>query len=151
MQCEKGSIVLENLWEGQKRRGEKQGAVLEVIRTLDPCMGFKGNWISLQCLLISQECCCLVSLEMDQILAEKSARYSSAFPYLHPTVLSLLYIQQCCLSVYCGFRSMHGMCICCLDLGVCCIPGSWISVFAVFLKFRCKQMITCSSGGVSDH
>lgn len=42
---------------GGTKEEEEQGAVVEVIRKPDPWLGFKGNWISLQCLLISQECC----------------------------------------------------------------------------------------------
>lgn len=41
---------------GGTKEEEEQGAVVEVIRKPDPWLAFKGNWISLQCLLISQEC-----------------------------------------------------------------------------------------------
>lgn len=35
------------------KEGEEQGAMVEVIRKPDPWLSFKGNWISLQCILIS--------------------------------------------------------------------------------------------------
>lgn len=58
---------------GGTKEEEEQGAVVEVIRKPDPWLAFKGNWISLQCLLISQECgwspwCC------SEFLAEISWR-----------------------------------------------------------------------------
>lgn len=42
---------------GDKEEEEEQGAMVEVIRKPDPRLSFKENWISLQCLLISQEYC----------------------------------------------------------------------------------------------
>lgn len=58
----KGSIVLENLRGGDKREDgeagrevgrEEPGAVMGVIRKPDLPLGFKGNGISWQCVLIS--------------------------------------------------------------------------------------------------
>lgn len=42
---------------GGTKEEEEQGAVVEVIRKPDPQLGFKGNWISLQYLLISLDYC----------------------------------------------------------------------------------------------